>query len=37
MKEKEDEKGEKALGNEQGLRWHTLEARQSFELGLSVA
>ena len=37
MKEKEDKKGDKALGNEQGLRCHTLEARQGSELGLSVA
>ena len=37
MTEKEDKKGDKALGNEQGLRYHKLEARQSSELGLSVA
>ena len=36
MKEKEDKKEEKALGQEQGLRCHKLEARQSSELGLSV-
>ena len=37
VKEKEDKKGDKALGNEQGLRCHKLEAKQSSELGLSVA
>ena len=36
MKDKEDKKEEKALGNEQGLRCHKLVARQSSELGLSV-
>ena len=37
MKEKEDKKGEKALGHEQGLKCHKLEAGQGSELGLSVA
>ena len=37
MKVKEDKQGDKALGNEQGLRCHKLEARQSSVLGLSVA
>ena len=37
MKEKEYKKGDKALGNEQGLRCHKSEARQGSELGLSVA
>ena len=37
MKEKEDKKENKALGDEQGLRRHKLEARQGSELELSVA
>ena len=37
MKEKEDKEGDKALGNEQGLRCYKLEAGEGFELGLSVA
>ena len=37
IKEREDKKEEKALGSEQGLRCHKLEARKSSELGVSVA
>ena len=33
MKETEDKEGDKALGNEQGLKCHKLEARQRSELG----
>ena len=36
MKKKEDKERDKALGNEQGLRCHKLEARQTSVLGLSV-
>ena len=37
MKEKEDKKGDKVLGNEQGLTCHKFRARQGSELGSSVA
>ena len=36
MKETEDKEGDKALGNEQGLRCHKLQARKGSELGFSV-
>ena len=37
VKDKGDKKGHKALRNEQGLRCHKWEGRQSSESGLSVA
>ena len=36
MKKKGDKKGDKALRNEQELRCHKQEVKQSSELGLSV-